>query len=116
VTARQSFALAAHVKLLDRVGAGGDKQPEPRFGAAAIRDDQRFGHQIAQAVDRINVRLCRIQNHGCGCLDRKAAGKDAESPEKQLLIFAQQTVAPIDDGPHCLVPRQCFAAPRSQQR
>src|SRR5580704_5262306 len=49
VAAGESFALAARTNLLDRVGAGRVEQPEPRFGAADIRDKQRFGHQIGQA-------------------------------------------------------------------
>ena len=116
VAARDPFALAALVELLDRVGAGRVEQPEPRFGAADIRDDQRFRHQIGQAVYRIDARLCCIHRHGSGSLDRKAAGKDAESPEEPLLVLAQQTVAPIEDGPHRPVPRHCRAAPRLQQR
>jgi hypothetical protein len=36
--------------------------------------------------------------------------------EEQLLVLAQQTVAPIDDGPHSPVPRPCCAAPGPQQR
>ena len=56
VAARDPFALAALVKLLDRVGAGGVEQPEPRSGAADIGDDQRFRHQIGQPVYRIDAR------------------------------------------------------------
>ena len=53
VTARDIPALTAFVELLDRVGAGRVEQPETRFGATDIRDDQRFRHQIGQAVDRL---------------------------------------------------------------
>ena len=57
-----------------------------------------------------------IHSHGYGSLDRKDASKDAETPEEPLLVLAQQTIAPVDDGPHSPVPRQCCAARRPQQR
>jgi hypothetical protein len=41
--------------------------------------------------------------------------KDPKSPEEQLLVFAQQTVAPIDDGPHRPMARHCCSPPRPQQ-
>ena len=50
VASREGFALAALVEPLERVGAGRLEEPEPRFGAADIRDDQRFRHQIGQAA------------------------------------------------------------------
>ena len=49
------FSLAILIKFLQREGAGRVEQPEPRFGATDIRDDQRFRHQIDQEVDRIGA-------------------------------------------------------------
>ena len=86
VAVGDSVALAALVKLLDRVGTGGVEQPEPRSGAADIGDNQGFCHQIGQTVYGIDAR-CRVQATRGG-LDRKAAGKDAESPEERLLVLA----------------------------
>src|SRR5271165_4429448 len=57
-----------------------------------------------------------MQRHGCGGNDRKAASKDTESPEKQLLLLAQETVAPSDGGPHGPLPgRRRPARPRQRQ-
>ena len=39
-------------------------------------------------VYRMARCVCCIEGHGCRSLDRKAAGKDAERPEKQLLVLA----------------------------
>ena len=114
--ARESAALAAFVELFDREGAGRFEQPETRFGATDIRDDQRFRHQIGQAVDRLAACRCRVYHHRCGRLDRKAARKYTESPEEKLLILAQQAVAPIDDGPHRSVPLDPPATARTQER
>ena len=85
------------------------------MGAADIRHDQRFCHQIRQAVYRIDARLYRIENHR-GVVDRKGASKDSERPEEALLVLAQQAVTPIDDGPHCPMPEHRRAALRPQQR
>jgi hypothetical protein len=116
VAERDPVALAALVKLFDRVAAGRVEQPEPRFSAADICDDQRFCHQISQAVDRIDLCPCYIHSHGCGSLDGKAAREEAESPEEPLLVLAQQTVAPIDNGSHRSVPRHRRATPPLQQQ
>jgi len=48
VAARDLVALGALIKLLDCVGAGSVEQPEPRFGLADIRDDQRFATRSAR--------------------------------------------------------------------
>ena len=56
VAVRERFTLVALVKLLDRISAGGVKQPKPRCGATDIRDDQGFRHQIGQAVYCIDAR------------------------------------------------------------
>ena len=116
VAVRDLFALAALIELLDRVGAGRVEQPEPRFSAADIRDDQGFRHQIGQPVYRLGRWVCCIEGHRCGSLDSKAASKDAKRPEEPLLVLAQQVVAPIDDGPHGPMPRHRCATPRRQQR
>ncbi len=116
VTAGDPFVLAILVKLFDRVGTGGVKQPEPRSGTADIGDNQRFGYEIGQPVYRLARCVCCIDGHGCRSLDRKAAGEDAERPEELLLVLAQQAVAPIEDGPHGSMPRRCCATPRPQQR
>jgi hypothetical protein len=116
VPTRDLFSLAAPVKLLDHIGAGRVEQTEPWTGAADIRDDQRLPHQIGQPVYHIDTAVSCIHGHGCGSLDRKAAGKDAKHPEEQLLVLAQQTVAPVDDGPHRAVARHCSTARRRQQR
>jgi hypothetical protein len=115
VTARDPLTFTALVELLDRIGAGRVKQPEPRPGAADIRDNQRFRHQIGQAVDRINTCCCRIHGNGRGCLDGKAAREYAEGAERSLLVLAEQTVAPVDDSLHGLVPRHACSPLRSYQ-
>ena len=88
VAARDTFAVAARIKLLDCIGASRVEQPEQRFRAANIRDDQGFGHQIGQAVYRLDARRRWVQRHRGGCLDREAAGKDAERPQEPLLVLA----------------------------
>ena len=89
VAAREPFALAAHAKLLDCVRAGRVKQPEPRFGAADIRDNQRFRHQIGQTVYRIDACICCVPSDICSSLDRKAASEDPKGSEELLLVLAQ---------------------------
>src|SRR5216683_3265554 len=95
VAACDRFALAALVEPLERVGASRFEQPEPRSGSAQIRGDQRFRNKIGQAVYGIHACVCSFHSHGRGGIDRKAATEDPESPKKQLLVVAQQTVAPI---------------------
>jgi hypothetical protein len=64
------------------------EEPELRVGVVDIRDDQRLRHQIGQTIDRIAC-VCRIPGCDCGRLDRKAAGKDAESPEKLPFVLGE---------------------------
>src|SRR5260370_25443749 len=98
------------------MGPGAVEEPDPWLGAADIGDAQRFGYEIGQPVYRLVWCVCCIDGHGCRSLDRKAAGKDAESPKEQLLVLAEQAVAPIDDGPHGPMPRNRCATTRHQQR
>jgi hypothetical protein len=64
MAARDPFALAARIKLLELIGPGRIEQSKPRIGAADIHHDQRFRHQIGQAVDCISARCCRIHGNG----------------------------------------------------
>src|SRR3954462_14611138 len=100
MTARDPLTLTALVELLDRAGVSRVDQPEPRFGAANIRDDQRFRYQIGQAVDRIGARCRRIHGNDRCRLTGKAAREYAEGAEEPLLVLAEQSIAPVDDNLH----------------
>src|SRR4051812_11654127 len=113
MTARDPLTLTALIELLDRVGVSRVEQPEPRFGAANIRDDQRFRHQIGQAVDRMGARCRRIHGNDRSRLTGKAAREYTEGAEEPLLVLAEQTVAPTDDNLHGPMPRHDGSALRS---
>ena len=70
------------------------EQPEPRFGAANIRDDQRFRYQVSQKVHSIDACGTLIHGHRRSGLGGEAAGKDTKSPEDSPHVIAQQTVTP----------------------
>ena len=116
VTASDLFALAALVELLDRVGTGRSSNRNRGLVPLTSATTNDFATRSAKRSIALNVFVGRVHRHGCSSLHRKAASKNAESPEEQLLFLAQQTVAPIDDGPHRAVPRHCRTAARPQQR
>jgi hypothetical protein len=69
-----------------------------RFGAAGIRDGQRFRHRIGQTIYCTDACICCVRSDICSSLERKAASEEPKGSEELLLVLAQQAVAPID-GP-----------------
>ena len=82
VPASMHFPFACFAEFLERVGAGRVEQPEPWFGAANIRDNQRFRHQVGQKVYSIDACGSRIHGHRRGAIGGEAAGKDTKSPQE----------------------------------
>ncbi len=109
------FTFAAFRQLFEGIGACGFTQTETRNGGVEVHGDQRFCDQIGEALDDILRREIGIRCNPRRRFKIESTGKNADPAEQQLLVLAQQTVAPVEDCPNGLVPRHRPAMSRSQQ-
>jgi hypothetical protein len=105
--------IARFVQPLLRVRRHGFEHPVALAAASSSTSD--FSTSAARRCGTSGASSPPPATDDLGGWQRKAAGKDRETHEKPLLIRIQQVVAPIDQRPQGLLPRQGRAAPSRQQ-
>jgi hypothetical protein len=115
VAPRHLFELAALGEFIESVSARCLEQSIIHRRAGAIRNDERFLHQIRNMVDPIRCADLRAGDHRTRCLQGKAAGEDSQAAQDRAFRLGEKLVAPVECGPKRLLPRQRRAAAPSQQ-
>jgi hypothetical protein len=108
--------FACPIELLERVLTQGLQHYEARLGVEAFTLlDKTLADECANAVEDVETEVAGGIANPHGGRKRPAADKDAEPPEKHLLLSRKQIVAPCDrraQGPLAL---RCVAGAVSQQ-
>lgn len=78
---RYLFALAAFVKLRERIGAGDVEQPVLTNGTADVRENQGFRDQLAKAGNDVRGMGFVFGGDGDRRLQGEISGEHSEAPQ-----------------------------------